>query len=142
MKVVWKRPDGYHGATPSDYRVIKINEDSNIWLHKKDSEWFPFRVSGGWQDEDATIKLNSFINLIGKEDSEWLDHLTNNFGHSEAKDAETYYKETLIWFSELKNNLKGDTWEIEIMATVISITEKNIADSHDGFIKKVGADTA
>ncbi|MEZ4741934.1 MAG: hypothetical protein R3B45_05725 [Bdellovibrionota bacterium] len=50
MHVVWKRPDGYHGASPSDYRVVEINESSNLWLHKRDTDWFPFRVSGGWKD--------------------------------------------------------------------------------------------
>jgi hypothetical protein len=136
MHVVWKRPDGYHGATPADYRVVQVNDDANIWLHHEDTEWFPFRVSGGWQDEDATKKLNSMINLLDQSEEHWLNILSDNFSHSETDEAETYFKETLLWLQELKNALKGDTWEIDIMAAVITQLESNMKICHKSFISK------
>ena len=51
MNVIWKRPDGFHNASPSDYVTVDITSNAKIWLHKRDQENFPFRVSGDWQEE-------------------------------------------------------------------------------------------
>ena len=136
MHVIWKRPDGFHGASPSDFKVVELPGQSKIWLHKGDNEWFPFRISGGWQDEDATKKLNALVNLIGKESDAWLKLLGDQFGHSSAEDAQSYYKETVMWLSELKNNLKGDTWEVEIMAAAINEIESALAACKTTFINQ------
>ena len=49
--VIWKRPDGFHGANPSDFMVVDIGSESRLWLHKSDFENFPFRISGSWSGE-------------------------------------------------------------------------------------------
>ncbi len=134
MHVVWKRPDGFHGAAPSDYRVVDLHGQSKIWLHKNDKEWFPFRISGGWQDELATKKLNALVNLIGQDSSAWLKLLEEQFDYSRAEDAKIYFKETMMWLSELKNNLKGDTWEVEIMRTAISEIELGLDGCKSEFL--------
>jgi hypothetical protein len=136
MHVIWKRPDGFHGASPSDFKVVELQGQSKLWLHKGDNQWFPFRISGGWQDEDATKKLNALVNLIGRENSEWLKLLEDQFGHSSAADAVSFYKETLIWLSELKNNLKGDTWEVEIMGAAISEIEQSLEACKKNFLNQ------
>ena len=75
MHVVWKRPDGFHSVSPSDFRVAEINSTARIWLHKKDTENYPFRISGGWQDEEATKRINTWINLVGEPAEKWLEKL-------------------------------------------------------------------
>jgi hypothetical protein len=134
MHVVWKRPDGFHGASPADFKVVELPGHSRIWLHKSDTEWFPFRISGGWQDEDATKKLNTLVNLIGRPSADWLRLLEDQNAHSRAVDAAAFYKETAIWLSELKNNLKGDTWEIEIMSEAISEVERGLQGCKQDFL--------
>ena len=75
MKVIWKRPDGSRNASPSDYRVITLESGANIWLHKTNTEWYPFRLSGDWAKEEGTNKLNVLINLLGNDDADWADHI-------------------------------------------------------------------
>ena len=139
MHVIWKRPDGYHGASPSDYRIVELGGHSKIWLHKTDHLWFPFRVSGGWQDEESTKQLNRFVNLIGAPDAEWLECLLEAFGHSQSNDGGAYISDTQGWLSELKNNLKGDTWEVEIMETALSEIEQQLQKKKAAFLARVGS---
>lgn len=120
MKVIWKRPDGFHGASPSDYEVVQVANNSKIWLHKHDNINFPFRVSGGWQDEDATKKLNQLVNLLNKDKKSWLEHLQDGFFNSKSESAEKYVEKLHLWLSDLRSNLKGDQWEITIMHEVVS----------------------
>lgn len=115
MKVIWKRPDGFHEALPSDYIVVEVSKNSRIWLHKKDQVNYPFRVSGGWQDEQATQKLNRMVNLIPKHTKEWVQYLTEIFNHAETDNPQTFLKKEIEWLDELSKNLKGDTWELAIM---------------------------
>ena len=70
--VIWKRPDGFHGAAPEDFVVVDIGGESRLWLHKTDHDNFPFRVSGTWQGEDLSKKVNKLVNLISKQKKEWL----------------------------------------------------------------------
>ena len=71
MKVIWKRPDGFLGSDPSDFSVFEMASKSKLWLHKKDHENFPFRISGGWQDEESTRKLNVLVNLLSQNEESW-----------------------------------------------------------------------
>ena len=119
MKVIWKRPDGFHGAKPSDYYVVQVANNVNIWLHKSDSKNFPFRVSGGWQDEESTRKLNQLVNLLGKPEKEWLSHLLNDYHHSQAESSDAYLQHLETWIELLQGNLKGDNWEMIIMQEVL-----------------------
>jgi hypothetical protein len=119
MKVIWKRPDGFHGADPSDYYVVQVAHNAKIWLHKTDSENFPFRISGGWQDEVSTVKLNKLVNLIGQDEAAWLSYLLHDYHNSEAASSESYLQELEDWLSVLGENLKGDNWALMIMQEVL-----------------------
>lgn len=115
MHVVWKRPDGLYGADPSDFVVVKIGNHSKIWLHKRDHSNFPFRIAGGWQEEEASIRLNNLVNLLDKPDSEWLNSLNKIFNDHMQDDASKFINELGRWVEDLRLHLKGDTWELEIM---------------------------
>ena len=119
MNIVWKRPDGFHGASPEDYEVIQVANNSKIWLHKKDDENFPFRISGGWQDEDATKDLNQLVNLLNKDKNQWLEHFKGKFFDSKIENSHKYLVEVENWIESLRKNLKGDQWETTIMNEVL-----------------------
>lgn len=135
MKVIWKRPDGFLGASPLDYTVVEVANNSRIWLHKQDNVNFPFRVSGGWQDEDATKKLNGLVNLIDKSNTDLLEHLLNDYYESNAEDGAKYIAELGSWLDELKVNLKGDHWETAIMTEVIAELSSRVQTTKSEFLK-------
>ena len=135
MHVVWKRPDGHLDSSPSDYRVVSVGSNCKIWLHLTEQKWFPFRISGGWQDEDASQKLNGFINLLDASDEDFNKHSVNVFNYSESDDGSKFFDETKEWLADLKNNLKGDTWEMEIMGFVISEVEDRFNKNKDQLLK-------
>ena len=128
VNVIWKRPDGFHGATPDDFIAVKVGGHSSLWLHKEDKKSFPFRISGGWEEEDASGKLNGLINLLACDKDEWLKHLRESYHHSLKDDPQQYMQETREWLTELQNHLKGDSWEVEIMqqafSTIVSHLDK------------------
>lgn len=119
MFVVWKRPDGYHDATPEDFKVVTLENRARIWLHKTDRSWYPFRIAGGWQESEATQRLNGLINLLGDDESERLENLRHTFHNSMSDDSGVFVTEQVKWLTELENHLKGDTWEIDIMGQVL-----------------------
>jgi hypothetical protein len=133
MKVIWKRPDGFHEASPSDYLVVEVSEHSRIWLHKRDQENYPFRVSGGWQDEEASHKLNRLVNLITKSREEWARYLTELFNHSTTDSPQNFLKREAEWIDELTKNLKGDTWELEIMGETLKEIKRKLELIADKF---------
>lgn len=137
MKVIWKRPDGFHQAVPSDYVVVEVSENSRIWLHKRDQENYPFRVSGGWADEDASQKLNRFVNLIPKSSREWVQYLVELFNHSETDSPQNFLKKEQEWLDELAKNLKGDTWELEIMVETLKKLKKKLELSSEEFLEAI-----
>lgn len=127
MNVVWKRPDGYHGASPADYELVPFEGSAlKIWLHKKDSQNFPFRVSGGWEDEVATHRLNHLVNLFPKDKRAFKADLENLFHHSEFEQFSEYLSHIGDWLSGLKSCLKGDSWEIAIMLETIELLQKRL----------------
>lgn len=126
MNVIWKRPDGYHEASPADYLVVEVSSNIKIWLHKRDHKNFPFRVSGGWQDEDATERLNLLVNLLQKPLKDWVAYLTELFHNSSADSAQSFLKHELQWLDELCKHCKGDTWELEIMSETLQEVRKNV----------------
>ena len=136
MFVVWKRPDGFHGAEPKDFRTVEIGSESRLWLHKKDSKWFPFRISGEWQEQEATQRLNQLVNLIDKPVSHWTKFLVHEFHHSMTDEPTKFFDETLSWLVGLKDVLKGDTWEVEIMGRTIAEVERRLTDSKSSFMQK------
>lgn len=119
IKVIWKRPDGFHGAKPSDFIVIELKtHSSRIWLHHIDHENFPFRVSGGWQEEAQTRKLNQMVNLLKADQKEVSRFFEASFENSQFEDKKTYVSDLVSWLSHLKSHLKGDTWELAVMNDV------------------------
>lgn len=129
MKVIWKRPDGFHDASPSDYLTIEIASKAKLWLHKKDEENFPFRISGGWQDEETTKKLNRLVNLLNKSSEKWDEWLRLDFSHSKLDNYHLYLESLAKWLNNIKGDLKGDTWEVEIMKETICEIERKL-DEH------------
>ena len=128
MHVIWKRPDGFHGAEPEDFRSVEIEGRAKIWLHKSDHSNFPFRISGGWQETEATTRLNHLINLIGSDDKNWVDCLSTIYNDSMKDEPEKFLSETTRWLGDLRGHLKGDTWEVDIMNQVISTVIDRIGD--------------
>jgi hypothetical protein len=120
MHVIWKRPDGFHDADPSDYTVVNLGNRSKIWLHKKDHSWFPFRIAGGWQESEATQRLNNLINLLPKDDKAWTDALGRVYDDTMGDDPNRFFDDLHRWVVDLRNHLKGDTWELDIMNHVLS----------------------
>ena len=135
MHVVWKRPDGFLGAEPSDYKAVAIGTDAKLWLHRSDRSWYPFRIAGGWQEQEATQRLNRLVNLIGKPMSKWVEQMINEHNHSMTDDPEVFYNETLTWLESLKLALKGDTWEVEIMQLAITECESRLKDAKLAFFQ-------
>lgn len=126
MHVIWKRPDGYLSASPQDFRVVEIGKSGRLWLHRTDREWFPFQVSGGWQDAESTQRLNQLVNLFGIDDKDGLLILNKLLDHSRVEDLKNFIEEEINWIATLKPSLKGDTWEVEILANVFDELTKKL----------------
>lgn len=120
MHVIWKRPDGFHGSDPSDYMVVQLGNQSKFWLHKRDHAWYPFQVAGGWQESEATQRLNLLVNLLSQNDQAWTDTLVKLFDDSMGDDPKRFLSDIVRWVSDLKHHLKGDTWEIDLMSQVMT----------------------
>lgn len=134
MFVIWKRPDGFHGASPADYEVFDVGE-SKIWLHQTEKEEFPFRVSGGWQDGEATKRLNRLVNQLPQDN--FAAHLVSEYEHSMKSEGKEFIEELEKWLQELKDNPKGDTWETEIIVNCLSFVQKKIEEAKDDFLVKL-----
>lgn len=135
MKVIWKRPDGFLNAQPSDFKVVDLDGHFTIWLHKEDHTWFPFRVSGDWKEEESTKSLNGWVNLLDRTESDWLASVQNSYGHSKAESPAQYITDTCNWISSLKAHLKGDSWELEIMSKALDCVSDRIKNIQPGKLK-------
>lgn len=133
MKVIWKRPDGFLMSTPEDFTVLKMPSQSKLWLHKTDRENFPFRISGGWQDEESSRKLNQMVNLLSEGESEWVRWLKQDFSNSNTPEASKYFDKLRSWLQEVERGLKGDTWELEIMGEALSQIQKYVEKAESSF---------
>lgn len=136
MKVIWKRPDGFHNATPDDYKVITLETGANLWLHKSNSEWYPFRLSGDWAREESTNKMNLLINQLGEDKPDWSTYLLKLFYESQLDDPQTFLNDLNKWLNKVKNHLKGDTWELDIMEQVVSVVDSKIKDASEQFLSQ------
>ena len=133
MNVIWKRPDGYHGATPDDFTIVKIAGHSNLWVHKHDKDTFPFRVSGGWEEEEQSKKLNNLINLLNQNDEAWHRYLERQLDHSMQDSPKELCTELYRWLVELKQVLKGGNWEVEIMGKALDSVIERMKSVESGF---------
>ena len=136
MNVIWKRPDGYHGASPDDFIAIEVgNGDLRLWFHKKDFESYPFRVSGGWEEEKSSKKLNNLVNLLRDPPDLVTKKLKNMHSHSLLEvDRIKFFEDLTNWLKNLQKNLKGDSWEIDMMAQSIDATVSLLMKNKDQFL--------
>lgn len=130
MKVVWKRPDGFLESVPNDFTVFEMPSKSKLWLHKRDHENFPFRISGGWQDEESTRKLNALVNLLVQPERSWEVWFDEDFANSKLETTTLHREALREWLKTVKDNLKGDTWELEIMTEALEEIEKRVVELH------------
>jgi hypothetical protein len=139
MNVIWKRPDGYHGASPEDYRVVELGAHSSprLWLHKQDKLHYPFRISGGWQDEDASKKLNLLVNLLPEKNEHWKDHLKKMYHDSNFEDGVHFWNDLTQWIETLKGKLKGDRWEVALMDDVMAEIDLRLLDHKQEFLQGI-----
>lgn len=140
MHVIWRRPDGFHGASPSDYVVVELSDNSRLWLHKTEKNDFPFRLSGGWEEGDATKRLNNLVNLLPLPKPAWLAYLRTEFDNSMKDDPKQFVSDLNDWLLNLKSSPKGDTWEVQILSQAIDTTIKKMATVVPDFIKKPQGD--
>lgn len=133
MFVIWKRPDGFHGASPADYQVVEF-DDARIWLHKSEKEQFPFRVSGGWEEGGATERLNTLVNAYQSDN--FLQHLIKQYEHTIKSEPDTFINELENWFEQLIENPKGDTWEIEIIVKALRVVQDKIKSVKSEFLQQ------
>jgi len=136
MNVVWKRPDGFMDAVPDDYEVVKLGSHSNLWLHKKDKDRFPLRVSGGWEEDSATCKLNNLVNLLNNPNEKWVSHLLQVYDNSMKDDSDVFLTELKNWVDDLKKYLKGDEWEVDIMAQALGMVNHKLDEVKTPFLQK------
>lgn len=134
MHLVWKRPDGFHGAVPSDFMIVDLNDNIRLWLHRSDKDQYPFRIAGGWEEKEASIRLNNLINLAHCDSDLWVEKLNHFYDHSMSDDRKTYHKELISWLEELSRCAKGDTWEVEIMQHVVDFTRDRVLDAKEKFL--------
>jgi hypothetical protein len=136
MNLIWKRPDGYHGALPSDFTVVRVGDHSNLWLHRSDRDTFPFRISGGWEEEAQSKRLNNLINLLSDDDQAWLSNLRQGFAHSMKDHPRDYCKELTSWIDELKSLVKGGNWEVEIITKSLDAVRERIVRIEPTFVSE------
>jgi hypothetical protein len=51
-------------------------------------------------------------------------------------DGKKFFQETVAWLGSLLENLKGDTWEVEIMSHAIREVLNRVKDSEKPFLTK------
>ncbi len=139
MKVVWKRPDGFHGAEPADFVTVDVGH-SKLWLHKRDRDQFPFRISGGWEEEAASKRLNNLVNLLGQDEASVVAHLARQFSNSQQDEPAAYLTDLQKWLSELSKSFKGDTWETEIMAEALHTVSQLLERCRPSFLNASKSD--
>ncbi len=135
MHLIWKRPDGFHGASPADFITIDIGHDARLWVHKTDKDQYPFKISGSWEENEATVRLNNLVNLIPEPKNVWVDHLTRLFAHTMKDSSQEFFDDLTKWLKELHKNIKGDSWELEILKQALVKTQNRLQEAKDEFIR-------
>ncbi len=135
MHLIWKRPDGFHGASPSDFSVLELGGHSRLWLHRTDKDQYPFRIAGGWEENTGTVRLNNLVNLLPLGQKEWLSYLNHSFDHSMKDDRTIFVEELTEWLQSLKEHVKGDTWETEILQQALRLMSERVQSYKEAFIR-------
>ncbi len=128
MHLIWKRPDGYESAKPEDFKRLKLTNGGQIWLHCRDTKWYPFQVSGDWQGSDATEKINTLVNLLDAPANQMRRYLETLMDESHSPDStlQKTVEELVSWLKVLKLKLKGDAWELEILNGTLNDIEHHL----------------
>ncbi|MBC7661505.1 MAG: hypothetical protein H7249_17550 [Chitinophagaceae bacterium] len=134
MHLIWKRPDGFHGASPTDFRVVDLGGRSRLWLHKVDRDQYPFRIAGGWEEKDSSVLLNNLVNLLESDDKAWLEYLDRAMDHSLKEDRKVFIDDLLSWLTELQLHVKGDTWETEILREALTVLSERLGVLRERFM--------
>ena len=66
----------------------------------------------------------------------WVKQIVHQFDHSMFDDPNLFFDDMMTWLKSLKPVLKGDTWEVEIMAHALEEVEKRLEDARSGFLNK------
>jgi hypothetical protein len=129
MHIIWKRPDGFQNAQPEDFRRVPLSNGAQLWLHRHELDWYPFQVSGDWAGQDQTVRLNRLVNLVDATDSAWI-HFLEHYSDDELAPTEHSvsgsYDLIVRWIEELKDALKGNTWEVEIMGCALADIQERV----------------
>lgn len=132
MHIIWKRPDGFQNAQPTDFRRVALSNGAQLWLHNHETDWYPFQVSGDWAGQEQTARLNRLVNLLGAPDSQWKEFLEryhdNDLGSN--SDLPSTSKFLKAWLEDILANLKGNTWEVEIMRCALVDIQKKLQGLH------------
>ena len=128
MNVIWKRPDGYHGAQPTDFRVMPIGENYSLWLHRSNKQTFPFRVSGGWEEEEQTRRLNGLVNMLDASEKDWNQFLDAEFDKTMHETRAAFFADLKNWLGKLKSEFKGGSWEMEIMGQTFDAVARKLVE--------------
>ncbi len=137
MHVIWKRPDGFHGADPADFEVVAVGTRAKIWLHRRDNLNFPFRIAGDWKAVEASQRLNLLVNLLGKDDSVWVETLLKLFNDTLGDEPARFIDDLARWVLDLRSHLKGDTWELDIMNHTLAEVSDHLGKVKGPFLSKV-----
>ena len=136
MHLIWKRPDGFHGASPSDFVVHELGGGhSRLWLHKSDRDQYPFRIAGGWEEKEATVRLNNLVNLLPHPAASWIDYLNKLYDHSMKDDRQKFFDDLLTWLDDLDKHVKGDAWEVDILSEALRVTTTRLQEVRREFLK-------
>lgn len=116
MHVIWKRPDGFQNALPEDFRRVQLSNGAQLWLHRHEIDWYPFQVSGDWTGQEQTKRLNRLVNLLDAPETAWK-HFLEHYYDDEMGEGTTSAacQGIATWIGELKNHVRGNTWEMEIV---------------------------
>lgn len=134
MHVIWKRPDGFQNALPDDFRRIALSNGTHLWLHRHELDWYPFQVSGDWEGQDQTKRLNRLVNMLDAPLNSWKSYLEqlsdNELDEKKGQSSLEIAKNLIVWLKELEQSAKGHTWEIEIVRCAL----RDILDKLKNFI--------
>jgi NDP-sugar pyrophosphorylase family protein len=136
MHLIWKRPDGFVNSQPSDFKTINLGGKYNFWLHKTEQDYYPFQISGDWQEADLTKKLNRLTNLLNSSAEKYATFLSRWYQDTLPEDASSFVDKIQEWIIELRKNIKGENWEKEIVDQTLIELSVQINSSRDLFLKE------
>jgi hypothetical protein len=128
MHVIWKRPDGFQNAVPEDFKRAALSNGAQLWLHRSETDWYPFQVSGDWTGQEQTKRLNKLVNLLDAPESAWVRFLEHYYDDEIGdNNVSAAVKGISTWVDELKTHIRGNTWETEIINCALNDIKERIS---------------